>query len=106
MLRHDGTNTSLPTSKTPIEKKKRIPNTRKKSDRPKGGQPGHEKHELEKPDETEVTQTIEHDPTEAGCFCENCGGDSFAPTGESEVKYEYDVEIVVKKIKHVFYYYG
>ena len=105
LLRHDGTNTSLPTSKTPIEKKKRIPNTREKSDRPKGGQPGHEKHELEKPDETEVTQTIEHDPTEAGYFCENCGGDSFAPTGESEVKYEYDVEIVVKKIKHVFYYY-
>lgn len=105
LLGQDGSNTGLPTSKTPPDRKKRIPNARTKTGRKKGGQPGHEKHELEKPDETEITGIIEHDSTEDGFFCPECNGDSFIPTGECEIKYEYDVEIVVKKIKHVFYYY-
>ena len=105
LLGHDGTNTSLPTSKTPVGKKKRIPNTREKSDRKKGGQPGHEKHELEKPDESEITEVVEHDSTDEGFLCPQCNGDNYIPTGEYDIKYEYDVEVVVKKIKHVFYYY-
>lgn len=40
----DGTNSGLPTSKTPIGKNKVIPNLREKSNRKKGGQPGHQKH--------------------------------------------------------------
>lgn len=105
LLGHDGTNTNLPTSKTPPGKKKHIPNTREKSKRPKGGQFGHEKHELEKPDESEITDVVKHSASEEDYFCPQCNGDSFVPTGESEVKYEYDVEIVVKKKKHIFYYY-
>lgn len=105
LLGHDSTNTSLPTSKTPAGKGKRIPNAREKSGRKKGGQPGHEKHELEKPDEMEITEVVEHDSSEDGFFCPRCNGDNFIPTGECEVKYEYDIEIVVKKIKHIFYYY-
>ncbi len=105
LLASDGSNTGLPTSKTPVNKKKRIPNTREKSGKPKGGQPGHEKHELEKPDESDITDVIEHGPEEDGSLCPRCGGGRLVPTGGYEVKYEYDVEVTVKKIKHVFYYY-
>ena len=105
LLGRDSTNTSLPTSKTPAGKKKRIPNSRAKSCRPKGGQTGHEKHELERPDDAEVTDVIEYTDGGEDFLCPACGSGSFVPTGECEVKYEYDVEVVVKKIKHVFYYY-
>ncbi len=104
-LAHDGTNTSLPTSQTPPEKNKRIPNTRTKTGRKKGGQPGHEKHTLEEPEEGEITDIVKHASNEEGFLCPACDGDSFVPTGEYEVKYEYDIEVVVKKKKHVFYYY-
>ena len=48
LLNIDGTNSGIPTSQTPINKKKVIPNTRIKSDKKIGGQPGHQKHKLEK----------------------------------------------------------
>lgn len=105
LLGHDSTNTNLPTSKTPVGKRKHIPNTREKSCRPKGGQKGHEKHELEKPNELEITDVVEHDFTEPGFLCPECNGDNIVPTGECDIKYEYDIEIIVKKIKHVFYHY-
>lgn len=105
LLSHDGTNTNLSTSQTPPGKKKRIPNTRTKTDRLKGGQPGHEMHTLQVPDGAEITDMVEHGCTDDGFACPSCGGENYVPTGESDVKYEYDVEISVKKIKHVFYYY-
>lgn len=105
LISQDGTNTGLPTSQTPVGKKKRIPNTRKKTGRKKGGQPGHEKHTLEEPEESEVTDVTEHASGGEGFLCPRCGGDNFIATGEYEVKYEYDIEVVVKKKKHVFYYY-
>ena len=97
LLSSDGNNTSLPTSKTPIGKKKRIPNTREKSGKPKGGQPGHKKHELKKPDESDITNVALHDSGEEGILCPRCDGDNFIPTGECDIKYEYDVEVVVKR---------
>ncbi len=105
LLSHDSTNTSLPTSRTPVGKKKRIPNTREKSNRSKGGQTGHEKHELEKPDESEITDIIEHGAGEEDFLCPRCDSGNFVPTGGYDVRYEYDVEITVKKKKHIFYYY-
>ena len=39
----DGSNSGMPTSRTPLHKKKRIPNTREKSGKNKGGQKGHGK---------------------------------------------------------------
>ena len=47
-LNADSNNSGLPTSKTPIgkEKRKPVPNLRQKSDRRKGGQPGHRKNQL------------------------------------------------------------
>lgn len=48
LLNMDGTNHGIPTSETPINKEKVIPNTREKTNKPKGGQIGHQKHKLEK----------------------------------------------------------
>lgn len=60
LLNTDSTNSGIPTAQTPLNKKKIIPNTREKSNKPKGGQPGHKKHTLETPDENEVTAVEEH----------------------------------------------
>ena len=74
LLNHDGSNTGTPTSQTPINKDKVIPNSRRSTGKPKGGQTGHPKASLKEPD-------------------------------ESEIKYEYDIQIKIVKVKHEFYYY-
>lgn len=104
LLAHDGSNTGTPTSQTPINKNKVIPNSRRSSGRPKGGQPGHPKATLEAPDESEVTNTVGHPLRDDEC-CPKCGLTDCTPTGETEVKYEYDVRIEVVKVKHEFFYY-
>lgn len=105
LLGNDGTNSGLPTSQTPIGKKKRVPNSRTKTGRKKGGQPDHEKHELEAPDESEITDVFRHDPVTEEYVCPSCDGEKCVPTDKKEVKYEYDVCITVKKIKHEYYCY-
>lgn len=57
LLNNDGTNCGLPTSKTPINKNKLIPNSRKKTSKKNGGQEGHKKHKLEKFKDEEVNET-------------------------------------------------
>ena len=104
LLGHDGSNTGTPTSQTPINKNKVIPNSRRSSGKPKGGQAGHVKSTLEAPDESEVTDVIGHPLRDNEC-CPKCDSIDCTPTDEYEVKYEYDVRIKVVKLKHVFYYY-
>jgi len=104
LLNHDGSNTGTPTSQTPINKNKVIPNSRRSSGRKKGGQPGHPKAALEAPEESEITDTVGHPLQDDEC-CPKCGLTDCVPTGESEVKFEYDVRIKVVKIKHEFFYY-
>ena len=103
---HDSTNTGTPTSRTPIGKDKVISNnnSRQKSGRPKGGILLHEKHSFDGTDNVDTEETRGH-PLEEGSHCPGCGGSDFSPTGESEVKYEYDVRIKLVKIRHEFYYY-
>ena len=90
LLNHDGNNI--------------IPNSRRSTGKPKGGQTGHPKASLAEPDESEVTSTAGHPLQDDEC-CPNCGLTDCTPTGEAEVKYEYDIQVKVVKIKHEFYYY-
>ncbi len=104
LLNHDGTNTGTPTSQTPQNKNKAIPNSRRSSGKPKGGQAGHGKASLGEPDESEVTDVVPHPLQDDEC-CPACGLSDCTPTGGMETKYEYDVRIRVVKVKHEFYYY-
>ena len=60
LLNIDGTNAGIPTSQTPINKKKIIPNTRVKSGKIIGGQIGHKKHKLEKFNDEDINDNINY----------------------------------------------
>lgn len=96
-LNLDGTNSGLPTSKTPLHKKKVIPNSREKGTKARGGQPGHAKSKLEAFADNEITETQKHELS----LCPRCGGD-LKPTGEETHKDELDYEVVVIKKRHIF----
>ena len=104
ILAHDGTNTGTPTSQTPPGKKKVIPNSRRSSGKPKGGQKGHPQHELEAPAKEEINEEVPHE-IESGDVCPSCGSERLIYTGRSEDKYEYEVKIKVIKRKHTYYVY-
>ena len=94
ILNNDGTNSGTPTSKTPINKNKHIPNSREKSDLGKGGQPGHKQHTLGSVPDDEVTDTEIH-PLEA---CPYCGGE--LEEVDHDDKDELDYEVKVIKMRH------
>lgn len=98
LLNMDGTNHGIPTSQTPIHKNKVIPNTREKTDLPKGGQKGHQKHKLEKFQDNEVTEYCEHNMENCPC----CDSSKIRETGEIKEKDELDYKIVVTKRRHKF----
>lgn len=97
-LNTDGTNSGLPTSKTPLSKKKVIPNSRKKGDKKIGGQPGHPKSKLKAFKDEEVTETQVHKSNE----CPACGEKVLKETNESINKDELNYEVVVIKKRHKF----
>ena len=82
LLNMDGTNHGIPTSQTPINKKKVIPNTREKSNKTKGGQIGHKKHKLEKLKDEEVNEEVEHSMEKCPC----CNSQAIKKTGEIKEK--------------------
>lgn len=96
LLARDSTNTNLPTGQTPPGKEKHIPNGRRSTGKKRGGQPGHEKHGLEKPSESEIDEYEDHGIQDDE-VCPTCGSGDFTYTGEHDDRYEYDVEIKVKK---------
>ena len=98
LLNMDGTNHGIPTSQTPINKEKIIPNTREKSNKEKGGQIGHKKHKLEKFEDKEITEEVEHSMEKCPC----CNSDAIKATGEIKEKDELDYKIVVVKRRHKF----
>jgi len=98
LLNMDGSNHGIPTSMTPIHKKKVIPNTREKSNKAKGGQEGHKQHKLEKFKEEEITEKIEHRMEECPC----CKSHKINTTGEIKEKDELDYKIVIIKRRHQF----
>lgn len=104
LLGRDSTNTSTPTGQTPPWKNKHVPNSRRNTGRPKGGQPGHQRHILEKPAPEEVDEEVEH-PLGEGEVCPKCGSEDFIFTGEYEEKYEIDIEVKVIRRLHKFWLY-
>jgi hypothetical protein len=101
---HDGTNTGIPTSQTPVGKKKIIPNSRVVTGKKKGGQPGHERHMLEAPPDEEIDIVIAHELSGEEC-CPGCHGQNHAFSGEHESKYEIDIQVNVVKTRHEYYIY-
>ena len=116
-LNADSNNSGLPTSKTPIgkEKRKPVPNLRPKSDRRKGGQPGHRKNQLAQSTDELITGYRDHLPEEFNeqmqdrelipeiLNCPNCGAritDDMLTVREKE---EIDFEIKINRIRHRFY---
>ena len=61
LLGRDSSNTNLPTGQTPPGKEKRIPNGRKKSDKPKGGQVGHDGGRQSLPDPASASRPCRHE---------------------------------------------
>ncbi len=96
-LNANGTNTGTPTSKTGIGQKKVNPNSREKTGKKKGGQPGHDKHEMPHFSEDEITEVISHLLEQ----CPNCGSFNLKEISIA-IKDEYDYEVIVKKIRHKF----
>ncbi len=104
LLNRDGTNSGTPTSQTPRNKNKRIPNSRQETEKNKGGQDGHEKHNLEAPADSEINDAVYHSLGDAA-ECAVCGSNDLIYSGEYEDRYEYDVEVKVIKRRHRYYLY-
>ena len=97
----DGTNTGTPTSQTPINRKKAIPNSRRGSGKKKGGQGGHRKHILEPFEHSEVDEHVLHELDIQSETCSLCGG-SLAFTGSYVEKDEFDVTIKTVRRRHKY----
>lgn len=93
-----------PTGQTPLWKDRHIPNNRRNTGKPKGGQRGHERHVLEKPEPEETDEEVDH-PVGDGEACPACGCDDFFFASEYEEKYEIDIEVKVIKRLHKFWLY-
>ena len=96
----DGTNSSLPTSQTPIGKKKVIPNSRVKSGKNRGAQPGHKKHGIEPIPDSEINDHENHTLES----CPKCGSESLTFL-EKRNKDVIDYEVRIIKKRHYFYVY-
>lgn len=95
ILNNDGTNSGTPTSRTPLNKKKVVPNSRQHADRNRGGQPGHAKASLSAFSEDEVTENVSHTLE----VCPDCGT-KLEESGE-RIKDEIDYEVKVIKRRQI-----
>ena len=92
-------NSSLPSSQTPIYKSK-ICNSRKPSGDKPGRKNGHKKDKLEMFEEEEITDYVEH----AKDTCSKCGSHNLELI-DTKIRDEYDIQVIVKKIRHNFHEY-
>lgn len=96
-LNMDGTNAGIPTSQTPINKKKIIPNSRKKTDNKIGGQENHKKHKLEKFKDEEINENEDVTLDE----CPHCHSKKLIKLNSEITKDEFDYQIkIIKKRIH------
>lgn len=99
-LNLDAANSGLPTSQTPIHKKKVIPNSRQKTGKKIGGQPGHSRHKLSGFSGEEVNEIIEHTLKQ----CPHCASEQLKQR-KVICKDELDYKVIVEKKRHRFYEY-
>ena len=97
-LNLDGMTGGIPTSITPINKKKIIPNTREKTNKLKGGQIGNKKHKLKKFKYEEKNEKEEIKIEE----CPNCHSKELKELNTSITKDELDYEIKIIKKRYYF----
>lgn len=94
--RTDGTNSGLPTSMTPIGKKKVIPNFAKNTGGKIGRKEGHKKDKLEKVPEEQIDEHISHEMEACPC----CHKNHIEKTGKVISKQVKDYYIIVKNTSH------
>lgn len=97
-LNIDSTTAGIPTSMTPINKKKIIPNTRVKTGKSIGSQKGHPKHKLKAFSDEEVNEHVD----ETLETCPNCGCKDLKELETEVIKDELDYEIRIIKKRHHF----
>ena len=93
----DSHNSGTPTSQTPIQKKKRVPNSRTKTGKKRGGQKGHKRFKLKKFKDDEVNACEEHQVLE----CPHCQG-TVEKIAEGKTKDQFDYEVVLVKKRHSY----
>ena len=99
IINDDGTNSGIPTSKTPVGKNKLIPNSREKTGLKKGGQPGHTQHTLASVPDDEVTDTEDH-PLGS---CPYCGGELEEIGCDHKDELDYEVKVIKRRHRYPWY---
>lgn len=94
----DGTNAGIPTSKTPIGRKKIIPNFAKNTGEKIGRKEGHKKDKLEPVCEEKINKHVEHKMKN----CPNCNKNSIEKTGKIIKKQVKDYKIIIEYTEHDF----
>ena len=95
---NDGTTTGIPTSMTPIGKKKVIPNTRVKSGEKIGRKVGHKKDKLERIPDDKINEVVTHTVEE----CPDCHEHKLEETGKIIEKDEKDYKLIVINRRHQY----
>lgn len=96
-LNIDGTNSGIPTSQTPINKKKVIPNSRKNTGGKIGGKYNHQKNKLEKFSDEEINENEDVTLDE----CPHCHSKDIVGLDSEITKDEFDYQIkIIKKRIH------
>ena len=95
---NDGTTSGIPTSQTPIGKKKVIPNFAKNTGGKIGRKEGHKKDKLERIPDEKINEKIEHVEEK----CPDCQSNKLEETGKIITKDVVDYEIITKNTRHYY----
>ena len=92
----DGTTSGIPTSQTPINKKKVIPNFAKNTGGKIGRKEGHKKDKLERLSDDKIKEHVSHTLE----VCPNCEKSELIPTGKIISKDVIDYKIITYNTRH------
>ena len=93
---NDGTTSGIPTSQTPINKKKVIPNFAKNTGGKIGRKKGHKKDKLERLPDDKIKEHVKHTLE----VCPNCDRSELIPTGKVISKDVIDYKIITYNTRH------